>query len=98
MLSRIRIVMILLFSGLVASSQQWPATLHWRISGNGLSKPSYLYGTMQLQDKRLFNFGDSVYQHLTDAEGFALEIDFHDLLDSMFSRQIAEEENKFMER
>jgi uncharacterized protein YbaP (TraB family) len=101
MIYRIRRAMMIIFllgGCLFASSQQWPATLHWRISGNGLTKPSYLYGTMHLQDKRLFNFGDSVYQHIKDAEGFALELNFHDLLDSMFSKQIEEEETKFMEK
>jgi len=90
-------MIFLIVAGLTASSQQWPATLHWRISGNGLTKPSFLYGTMHLQDKRLFNFGDSVYKHLSQTDGFALEIDFKDLLDSMFTKQIEQEEEKFME-
>lgn len=50
-------------------------TLLWRISGKGLSKPSYLYGTMHLMDKRVFNIGDSVYKAIEKTEGFAAELD-----------------------
>ncbi len=56
------------------AQQHYPKTLLWRISGNGLKKPSYLFGTMHLTDKRLFNFGDSVYSAIEKAEGLALEV------------------------
>ena len=49
--------------------------LLWRISGNGLSKPSYLFGTMHVQDKRAFNLNDSVIAKIIQCEAFALE--FH---------------------
>jgi uncharacterized protein YbaP (TraB family) len=68
----------------------------WRISGQGLKQPSYLYGTMHLQDKRLFNFGDSLYRFLEKAEGFAMEIDFHDYLDTIMQRSIQEREEAFL--
>ncbi len=48
-------------------------SLLWRITGNGLNKPSYLFGTMHVYDKRAFNFKDSLYAFLEQAEGFALE-------------------------
>lgn len=50
-------------------------SLLWRITGNGLTKPSYLYGTMHLTDKKLFYFGDSLYKALEQCEGFAAELD-----------------------
>ena len=53
----------------------YPKTLLWRISGNSLKKPSYLFGTMHLEDRRLFMFGDSLYRCLERAEGFAMEVD-----------------------
>ncbi|NII24970.1 TraB/GumN family protein [Pseudoflavitalea sp. X16] len=49
-------------------------SLLWRISGNGLSKPSWLYGTIHLVDKRVFNFGDSLYAALEACEGYAMEL------------------------
>ena len=55
-------------------AQQLPATLLWRISGNGLQKSSYLYGTMHLTDDRIFNIGDSMYTAIEKSEGFAIEI------------------------
>lgn len=48
--------------------------LLWKVTGNSLSKPSFLFGTMHLQDKRLFNFSDSLYSFIKAADGFALEI------------------------
>ena len=49
-------------------------SLLWRISGKGLAKPSYLYGTMHLTDKRLFRFDDSVYRAIESSEGLAIEV------------------------
>ena len=63
-----------------------PKTLLWRISGNGLQKPSYLYGTMHLKDRRLFFFGDSVYKNIQASDGFAMEIDPAEMMDSVFSK------------
>src|SRR4051794_28165132 len=55
-------------------AQQLPSTLLWKISGKGLQKPSYLYGTMHLTDERIFNIGDSMYTAIEKAEGFAIEV------------------------
>ncbi|WP_153801036.1 TraB/GumN family protein [Foetidibacter luteolus] len=49
-------------------------TLLWRICGKGLEKPSYLFGTMHLNDKRLFSFTDSVYKAIEQSAGFAMEV------------------------
>lgn len=49
-------------------------SLLWKISGNGLSKPSYLFGTMHLRDKRVFDFSDSVLVKLQECESFAMEV------------------------
>ena len=51
-----------------------PHTLLWRISGKGLQKPSYLFGTLHLNDKRLFNFDDSVYRAIEKTDGLAIEV------------------------
>jgi uncharacterized protein YbaP (TraB family) len=83
------VIILFVFTSSISYSQQtWPKTLLWRISGNGLSKPSYLYGTMHLQDKRLFNFGDSLYQSMEAVDGFAVEVDFKEYIDSAFSKGI----------
>ena len=56
-------------------AQKKPSSLLWRISGNGLSQPSFLYGTIHLSDKQLFYFGDSLYHYLEQATAFHIEID-----------------------
>ncbi|OQP39929.1 hypothetical protein A4H97_17065 [Niastella yeongjuensis] len=56
------------------SQQSLPKTLLWRITGKGLTEPSYLYGTMHLTDKRLFNLGDSVYRAIEKSDGLAIEL------------------------
>src|SRR5688500_10082060 len=48
-------------------------TLLWRIQKNGMEKPSFLFGTMHISDKKAFNFRDSLYIYLEQAEAFALE-------------------------
>ncbi|MEP6582883.1 MAG: TraB/GumN family protein [Ginsengibacter sp.] len=58
----------------IVHSQKLPKTLLWRIDGNGLQKPSYLYGTMHLTDDRVFNLGDSLYKAIENSEGFAIEV------------------------
>jgi len=49
-------------------------TFLYKITGNGLSSPSYLYGTIHLQDSRLFNFQDSLYSYLEQSTSFAMEL------------------------
>ena len=67
-----------------SQNKQYPQTFLWRISGNGLSKPSFLYGTIHLSDKKLFYFSDSLYHYLEQAEGFNIEID----VDSMINASV----------
>jgi len=68
------IFLLLLLSMASYCQQSDSKTLLWRISGRGLQKPSYLYGTMHLNDKRLFKFGDSVYNAIEQSEGLAIEV------------------------
>jgi uncharacterized protein YbaP (TraB family) len=68
----------------VNAQQQYPSTLLWRITGKNLLKPSYLYGTMHVQDRRLFYFTDSLYNAIEKTEGFAMEIDPDEMLDSLY--------------
>ncbi len=50
-------------------------SLLWKISGNGLKNPSYLYGTMHTSDARVFAFGDSVLPYFASAKAYAMELD-----------------------
>lgn len=48
-------------------------SLLWEITGNGLTKPSYLYGTMHVSDKIAFHLTDSFFLALKSADVIALE-------------------------
>lgn len=50
-------------------------SLHWEISGNGLAKKSYLYGTMHVNDKISYHLSDAFYTNLLSAEMVANESD-----------------------
>jgi uncharacterized protein YbaP (TraB family) len=54
--------------------KKYPSLL-WEITGNGLSKPSYLFGTMHVSNKLVFNLGDTFYYALKNVDAVALEQD-----------------------
>ena len=88
---------------LAQNGRSWPNTLLWKISGNGLTKSSFLYGTMHLQDKRLFYFTDSLYHYLEQVDGYSMEIDLREMMDSVLHKLIDEDgdyvfDSKRMER
>ncbi|AYL96266.1 TraB/GumN family protein [Mucilaginibacter celer] len=87
-------VLILLFiSPVIAQQQKKDYTLLWRISGKGLTKPSYLFGTMHVKDKRVFGFSDSVMLAIQKSETFALEVHPDTLMSKMFAT-LADKESR----
>lgn len=58
-------------------------TLLWRISGKSLKKPSYIFGTIHLKDKRVFNMDDSITHYIQSCESFACEL-HPDSLNALF--------------
>lgn len=54
-------------------------SLLWEISGNGLSAPSYLYGTMHLIDKKDFYVRPFIDSMLIQSEQVAFEIKLDDM-------------------
>lgn len=55
--------------------------LLWEISGNNLEHPSYLFGTFHSNDNEIFDFPDSLYVVLNQAEAIVLETDITDMMD-----------------
>lgn len=49
-----------------------------------MSKPSYLFGTMHLQDKRVYDLGDSLLVKLMECPSFAMEITPDSMLHYLF--------------
>jgi len=68
----------LLLCSIVVSGQRKTAakypSLLWEITGNGLSKPSYLFGTMHVSSKMVFHLSDSFYMALKSVDAVALEL------------------------
>jgi len=48
-------------------------SVFWEITGNGLKKPSYLFGTMHVSSKIAFHLSDSFYMAVKNADVVALE-------------------------
>src|SRR6186713_1478261 len=55
-----------------AKAKKYPS-LFWEISGNGLKRPSYLFGTMHVSSKIAFNLADSFYLAIKNSDVVALE-------------------------
>lgn len=55
-----------------SKGKKYPS-LFWEITGNGLKKPSYLFGTMHVSSKIAFNLSDSFYTAIKNSEVVALE-------------------------
>jgi uncharacterized protein YbaP (TraB family) len=67
---------LLFFSQLSAQKVPTPRynSLLWEITGNGLKKPSYLFGTMHVSSKMAFHLSDSFYNALKSVDAVALEL------------------------
>ncbi len=66
------------FFPFVAYGQDSGPSLLWEISGNGLEKKSYLFGTIHLFCPGDFTIGDSLKSRLQASEKLVLEIDMTD--------------------
>src|SRR5579871_368703 len=66
--------------------KKYPALL-WEITGNGLKKPSYLFGTMHVSSKMVFHLSDSFYLGIKNADVVALELDPQLWQDQLFRYQ-----------
>lgn len=57
--------------------------LLWKISGNGLTKPSFLYGTMHVSNKVAFHLSDSFYKAIASVDVVSLEINPETWMETM---------------
>src|SRR5258708_5882092 len=86
-------VALVLFLSLASSlaaqkrtEKKYPALL-WEITCNGLTKPSYLFGTMHVSSKLVFHLSDSFYLDIRNADVVALELDPQLWQDQLFRFQ-----------
>jgi uncharacterized protein YbaP (TraB family) len=69
----ILLAFFVLTGGLRAQTPKYPSLL-WEITGKGLKKPSYLFGTMHVSNKKVFHLSDSFFIALRNADVVALEL------------------------
>jgi uncharacterized protein YbaP (TraB family) len=62
-----------LFISLANFSQEKYQGLLWEISGNGLTKKSYLYGTMHVSGRIAYHLGEEFFNGLKEVDAIALE-------------------------
>jgi len=66
-------------------------SLFWEITGNGLTKPSYLFGTMHVSSKMVFHLSDSFYHAINSVDAVALELNPEDWQRDMVKVEDAQE-------
>jgi uncharacterized protein YbaP (TraB family) len=54
-------------------------SLLWEITGNGMQKTSYLYGTIHIYDSTVFRIPEEVYAAIDLCDNFALEINLNEI-------------------
>ena len=74
LLSLLLISCLVLVGHSLRAQQTKYSSFLWEITGNGLSKSSYLLGSVHLKDRRLINNNDSIFVAITNTDAFALEI------------------------
>jgi uncharacterized protein YbaP (TraB family) len=63
------------------------SSLLWEITGNGLTQPSYLFGTMHVSNKMAFHLSDSFYNAIASCSTVSLELDPRQWQSEMFRLQ-----------
>lgn len=98
MLKQQLLLLLLLLPTFLLGQDSVQYNLLWRIEGNNLQQPSYLFGTMHVNDARAFNFSDSVILALERCETFALEVHPDTMMNSMFQKLFKRsKKNNFMD-
>lgn len=70
-----RVFLLFALLGISLLQAQNNNSLLWEISGNGLSKKSYVYGSMHVSDKISYHLSDSFFRHLLAADIVSNESD-----------------------
>lgn len=92
MKKNILIVFLIFFYAQIFSQGNYPnaKSIFWEISGNNLTKPSYIYGTMHVSKKIAFKVPDSFFNKLKSVDIVALETN-----PELWEKDIVEDEFSF---
>ncbi len=69
------IIFLLLCASSLSFSQKDSSSVLWRISGNGIIEPSYLFGTIHAVPGKQYHFSDSILNNLKNSQTLILEIE-----------------------
>lgn len=78
-----------------AQSKEYPSLL-WEISGNGLTKPSYLYGTMHVSKKVAFHLSEAFFDDLKSTDVVALETNPETWLSELMTEGMSMMNNNYL--
>ncbi len=73
-------------STLVSAADRGNYALLWEITGQDLSSPSYLFGSMHVRNKAVFEFPDSLLIALQTCEVFANEVHLDSAMQQVFQQ------------
>lgn len=90
--STIALLSLFLFSvGVEAQS------LLWKIDGGMLNSPSYIYGTIHIKDKRIFQYDNSVNEAMESCSAYAMEVDLNEDNMACFAKCVLLPEGKTLQ-
>ncbi len=78
------------YAGIAQKNTSAYPSLLWEITGNGLTQPSYLFGTMHVSNKLAFHLSDSFYNAIASCSTVSLELDPGQWQSEMFRLQQAQ--------
>ena len=67
------VILVAFLFSFATKAQQKYTSLLWEITGNNLTKPSYLYGTMHVSNKLAYHLSDSFFVALANVNVVGLE-------------------------
>ena len=86
LLSAAMFCFILVVSGIAAQAQQ--KTMLWKVSGKGLSKPSYLFGTLHVMCPEDFKISTKAAAAFQESSKLVLEVDLSDPTELQKAQQL----------
>ncbi len=84
-----KILILFIFITINLIGQQEQKGLLWKISGNGLEKPSFVYGNMHVSGKIAFHLGEEFFESINSVDKIALESNPIVWLDEIFESEDA---------
>lgn len=86
------ICLVIAILGIVLPNIAQENSLLWEVTRKAGDKPSYLYGTVHVQDKRVFAFDNIVYEKIESCDALAVELvmdqlDMESVKEQMFLKE-----------